>query len=66
MLDASLAFVLSDQRTSREISSARPHAPVVPERPTRTAATRRTRIAVAGVLQRAASVVAPAECSPVR
>jgi hypothetical protein len=39
---------------------------VVADRAPRPASTRRTRIAVAGVLQRAADAVAPAECSPAR
>jgi hypothetical protein len=38
----------------------------VPDRAPRPAPTRRTRIAVASVLQRAADAVAPAEYSPAR
>ena len=57
-----LAFVRTDE-LMREARSALPNAPVVPDAP-RPASTRRTRIAVANVLQRAADAVAPAECSP--
>jgi hypothetical protein len=45
--------------------SALPDAPVVPE-PVRVARARRTRITVAGLLQRAAAAVAPPECAPAR
>lgn len=60
-----LAFVRTEE-LMREARSALPHAPVVPDRAPRPAPTRRTRIAVANVLQRAADAVAPAECSPAR
>jgi hypothetical protein len=45
--------------------SAMPDAPVVPE-PVRVARTRRSRIALAGLLERAAATVAPSEWSPAR
>jgi hypothetical protein len=45
--------------------SALPDAPVVPE-PVRVARTRRSRIVLAGLLQRAAATVAPSEWSPAR
>jgi len=51
---------------TREVRSALPDAPVVPDRAARPARTRRTRIALANGLQRAATAVAPAECSPAR
>ena len=67
MTEIPTAFVLSNQAMMREVHSARPNAPVVPERTRRPArTTRRTRIAVANVLQRASDAVAPAECSPAR
>ena len=65
MTNLPLAYILSDGATSREVNSARPHAPVVPDAP-RTPRTYRTRFAVAGLLERAASAVAPAECAPAR
>ena len=43
--------------------SAMPDAPVVPEPVART---RRSRIALAGLLQRAAATIAPSEWSPAR
>ena len=63
MINFPLAQMLSEQATLREVNSARPHAPVVPAAAP-PARTRRSRIAVANVLQRAADAVAPAECSP--
>jgi hypothetical protein len=60
-----LVFSWSDEFT-RQVRSALPHAPVVPEPSPRPASTRRTRIAVANLLQRAAEAVTPAECSPAR
>jgi hypothetical protein len=65
MIQFPLALLLSDELTS-EAKSALPHAPVVPERSSRPAPTRRTRIALANGLQRAAFAVAPAEYSPAR
>ena len=65
MINFPLAQNLAEQATLREVNSARPHAPVVPE-PARPARTRRSRIAVTSVLQRTADAVAPAECSPAR
>jgi hypothetical protein len=65
MTNLPLAYILSEGATSREVNSARPHAPVVPDAP-RTQRTYRTRSAVAGLLERAAAAVAPAECAPAR
>ena len=65
MIESPLAVLLSKELT-RGARSALPHAPVVPDRAPRPAPTRRTRIALANGLQRAAAVVAPAECSPAR
>jgi hypothetical protein len=59
------AFVGAEE-LMQEARSALPHAPVVPDLAPRPAPTRRTRIAVASVLQRAADAVAPAEYSPAR
>jgi len=58
-----LVFSWSEEFT-REVRSALPDAPVVPDRASRPAPTRRTRIALANGLQRAADTVAPAEYSP--
>jgi len=58
-----LAFVGAEE-LMREARSALPNAPVVPDLAPRPAPTRRTRVAVASVLQRAANAVAPAEHSP--
>lgn len=63
MIGNPLVFFLPDE-LMREARSALPDAPVVPERAPRPAPTRRTRIALANGLQRAARAVAPAECSP--
>ena len=65
MTSLPLAIILSEGATSREVTSAQPHAPVVPGR-VRRARTRRTRSAIADVLQRAAVTVAPQEWSPAR
>jgi hypothetical protein len=65
MTNLPLAFFLSEGATSLELNSARPHAPVVPGR-TRVPRTRRSRLALAGALERAATAVAPAECAPAR
>jgi hypothetical protein len=65
MFDSPLAFLRPDE-LMHEARSALPDAPVVPDRAPRPAPARRTRIAVANVLQRAADAVAPAECSPAR
>jgi len=60
-----IALIIATDAVSREIGSAHPDAPVVPVVP---AARRprgfRTRAALAGVLQRAADAVAPAQCTP--
>ena len=62
------AALLSPSDLMREATSALPHAPVVvPLAPAgRAPRGARSRIALAGALQRAARAVAPAECSPVR
>jgi hypothetical protein len=65
MTSLPLAIILSEGATSREVTSAFPHAPVVPDR-VRRARTRRTRSAIADMLQRAAVTVAPREWSPAR
>jgi hypothetical protein len=65
MTSLPLAIILSEGATSREVTSARPHAPVVPDR-VRRVRTRRTRWALADLLQRAAVTVAPQEWSPAR
>ena len=65
MTNLPLAFILSEGATSREVTSAQPHAPVVPHQ-VRRERTRRTRSAIADVLQRAAVTVAPREWSPAR
>jgi hypothetical protein len=65
MTNLPLAIILSEGATSREVTSALPHAPVVPHR-VRRARTRRTRSAIADLLQRAAVTVSPQECSPAR
>ncbi len=63
MFDSPLAF-LRPAELMRGARSALPTAPVVPDRAPGRAPTRRTRLAVANVLQRAADAVAPAECRP--
>ena len=65
MFSTPVVFSWSEEFT-RELRSALPDAPVVADPAPRPASTRRTRIAVASVLQRAADAVAPAECSPAR
>jgi len=65
MTSLPLAFILSEGTTSREVTSAMPHAPVVPHH-ARRERTRRTRSAIADLLQRAAVTVAPREWSPAR
>jgi hypothetical protein len=62
MLNTQLGLIES---TIRELHSARPDAPVVPHKE-RIAPTRRSRYAVAGLLERAANAVAPSEYSPAR
>jgi hypothetical protein len=62
MLNTQLGLI---QSTTRELNSARPDAPVVHER-THVAPSRRSRAAVAGLLERAAAAVAPSEYSPAR
>jgi D-alanyl-D-alanine dipeptidase len=58
-----LAMILSEAATTRAVNSARPDAPVVPEPAPRS---RRTRVALATLLERAAFTVAPSEWSPAR
>ena len=65
MTNLPLAFILSEGTTSLEVNSARPHAPVVQDRP-HVARTRRSRLALAGALERAAAHVAPADYAPAR
>jgi len=65
MTSLPLAIILSEGATSQEVTSAQPHAPVVPDR-VRRARTRRTRSAIADLLQRAAVTVGPREWSPAR
>ena len=65
MTSIPLAIILSEGATSREVTSAMPHAPVVPHR-IRRERTRRTRSAIADLLERAAVTVAPREWSPAR
>ena len=65
MTNLPLAFILSEGATSLEVNSARPNAPVVPEQP-RIPHTRRSRLALAGALERAAALVAPADYAPAR
>jgi hypothetical protein len=65
MTNLPLAFILSDGVTTAEVNSARPDAPVLAEKVS-TRRTRRTRMALAGLLERAAATVAPPECSPAR
>jgi hypothetical protein len=61
-----IAMLIAQDAVSRDVNSARLDAPVVPyvEPARRHIRTFRTRAALAGALQRAADVVAPAECSP--
>ncbi len=64
-MDNFVTAALLSQAASGELTSARPHAPVVPHAaPTRR--TPRVRIALAAALERASRAVAPVECSPVR
>jgi hypothetical protein len=63
-MDNFVTAALLSRTALREVTSAQPHAPVVPHvAPTRR--TPRARIALAAALQRASRAVAPAECSPV-
>ena len=61
-----IAMLIAQDVVSRDVNSARPDAPVVPyvAPARRRSRTFRTRAALAGLFQRAADVVAPAECSP--
>jgi hypothetical protein len=61
-----IAMIIAQDAMSRAVDSARPDAPVVPYVASARPRTRtlRTRAALAGLLQRAADVVAPGECSP--
>jgi hypothetical protein len=63
MTNLPLAMILAEGSTSLEVNSARPDAPVVPAPLART---RRTRVALADLLERVAATVAPSECSPAR
>jgi hypothetical protein len=63
MTNLPLAMILAEGSTSLEVNSARPDAPVVPAPVART---RRTRVALADLLERVAATVAPSECSPAR
>jgi hypothetical protein len=63
MITPPIVFTWPEDFT-REARSALPDAPVVPDRAPRPPRTRRTRIALANGLQRAANAVAPAEYSP--
>ena len=57
------SILVVQQIAERELRSARPDAPVVPHiEPT--PRTVRTRLAVAGLLERAAAAVSPTECVP--
>jgi hypothetical protein len=56
-------LIVARQIAERELGSARPHAPVVPDRPRSTGrgpTLRRTRSATATVLHRAAHRISPA------
>jgi hypothetical protein len=64
-MDNFVTAALLSRTASREVTSARPHAPVVPYVAT-TPRTPRVRVALAAALERASRAVAPAECSPVR
>jgi hypothetical protein len=57
------AFVMSINAVRDEVNSARPHAPTVPH-VERTPRGRALRLAVAGMLARAARAVAPADPAP--
>ncbi|MGH8825700.1 MAG: hypothetical protein ACRDVN_14690 [Jiangellaceae bacterium] len=61
-----IAMIIAGHAVSREVTSARPDAPVVPHvaPAPRRSHTFRARTVLAGALQRAADVVAPAQCSP--
>jgi hypothetical protein len=63
MTNLPLAMILSQGTTALEVNSARPGAPVVPEPVART---RRTRVALADLLERATATIAPSEWSPAR
>ena len=62
MLNTQLGLL---QSTTDAVNSARPNAPVVDER-VRVTPTKRSRSAVAGLLERAAAAIAPSEYSPAR
>jgi hypothetical protein len=63
-----LAMVLSQSAVHRDALSARPDAPVVPDREHRPhePRVRKTRTAVATVLRRTARIIEPADCAPAR
>ncbi len=63
MTNLPLAMILSQGTTAFEVNSARPDAPVVPAPLART---RRTRVALADLLERVAATIAPSEWSPAR
>lgn len=65
MFNLPLAYILSEGAASLEVNSARPNAPVVLDQP-RVAPARRSRLALAGALERAAAHVAPGDYAPAR
>ena len=65
MFNLPLTFILSEGTTSLEVNSARPNAPVVPDQ-SRGPRVSRSRLALAGALERAAAHVAPADYAPAR
>lgn len=68
MISLPFAMTISQDAVRRQVLSARPDAPVVPdaERAPRRPRVRRTRAAIAAALDRTARAIAPPECSPVR
>jgi hypothetical protein len=54
-------MILAQGTSALEVNSARPDAPVVPAPLART---RRTRVALADLLERVAATIAPSEWSP--
>lgn len=61
-----VAMLIARNAVHREVNGARPEGPAVPPVPPAPRRPRafRTRTTLAGVPQRAATVVAPRECSP--
>lgn len=68
MNDLALAMLLSQSAVNRDALSARPDAPVVPDREPRPRGPRvpRTRTAMATVLRRTAGAIEPTTCAPAR